>query len=174
MSDATKKVVEYVEQVKRERDEARAEVEKLRATLVSKHGGEPLALLAELDAARAEVERLRGRLDTAVHAEAKLRADILRGLKVANALTLETQSVTDMATDLVRMVHEARLQRDRAEALVEDKDRERLRENIAVKLLDGPRNCEVCGMSSYEKVLFSVPGKLNAWCCEACNKARLR
>ena len=33
--------------------------EKAEATLVARHGGEPLALLAELDAARAEVERLR-------------------------------------------------------------------------------------------------------------------
>lgn len=47
----------------------KAEVERMRAAererdryrdaLIAKHGGEPVALLAELDAARAEVERLR-------------------------------------------------------------------------------------------------------------------
>lgn len=38
---------------------ARAEVEKLRDVLASKHGGEPEALLRELDEARAEVARLK-------------------------------------------------------------------------------------------------------------------
>ena len=71
--------------------------EKAEATLVARHGGEPLALLAELDAARAEVERLREALkgadalvtaqDTMLQAErrARRRADG-RGGAAASAL----------------------------------------------------------------------------------------
>lgn len=42
-------------------------------------------------------EYLKGQLE-------ELREDALRGFRIANALTLETQSVEDMATELVRLV----------------------------------------------------------------------
>lgn len=37
--------------------DAEAEIEKLRDVLVSRHGGEPIALLSELDEARSEIEK---------------------------------------------------------------------------------------------------------------------
>lgn len=40
--------------------DARAEVEKLKGVLLSRHGGEPLSLLAELDQAKADLARLAG------------------------------------------------------------------------------------------------------------------
>lgn len=43
--------------------ELRKENAELKATLLSRHGGEPLALLAELDAERAENARLRADRD---------------------------------------------------------------------------------------------------------------
>lgn len=61
----------------RERDEARAERDRYRDVLLSKHGGEPVALIAELDEARSDlrasgqvIEDLRGevaRLQQALH-----------------------------------------------------------------------------------------------------------
>ncbi|MDX2014171.1 MAG: hypothetical protein SFW67_28490 [Myxococcaceae bacterium] len=60
-----------------------------------------------------------GRLHATVHALeaaqkriAELEALILNGARVANALTQETQTPEEMASDLVRQVREARLQRD--------------------------------------------------------------
>lgn len=60
-------------------------------------------------ALRAEVERLTRERD-------ELLRDIKNGMRVAWALTQETQTVEDMATDLVRQVREARQQRDEAQA----------------------------------------------------------
>lgn len=60
-------------------------------------------------ALRAEVERLTRERD-------ELLRDIKNGMRVAWALTQETQTVEDMATDLVRQVREARQQRDEARA----------------------------------------------------------
>jgi chromosome segregation ATPase len=53
----------------------------------------------ERDESRAEVERL--------------RSDILRGLRVANQLTLETQTVEDACVDLVRQVRDSRAEVER-------------------------------------------------------------
>lgn len=66
VESATVDLVRQVREARQQRDEARAEVEKLRDVLASKHGGEPEALLRELDKARAEVERLTAVLSSAV------------------------------------------------------------------------------------------------------------
>lgn len=76
------------------------EGERLRELLLSRHGGEPLALIRELDEARAENERLRELLDSAhtkndslfdererlraqVEALDKQRLDLVRALRLA-------------------------------------------------------------------------------------------
>jgi hypothetical protein len=53
--------VGYHEDDGRQLELARARVDYLEGVLLSRHGGEPLALLAELDEARAEIARLRER-----------------------------------------------------------------------------------------------------------------
>ena len=49
---------ERAEAALRERDEARAERDRYLDTLLSRHGGEPIALLSELDEAREALRRL--------------------------------------------------------------------------------------------------------------------
>ena len=58
-NDEANKLQRYLNMAAQERDEARAKADRLSEVLLSKHGGEPMALLRELDEARAEVERLR-------------------------------------------------------------------------------------------------------------------
>jgi iron-sulfur cluster repair protein YtfE (RIC family) len=41
-----------------------------------------------------------------------LRDDVLRGFKIAHEVTLETQTVEEACSDLVRLVKQARAQRD--------------------------------------------------------------
>lgn len=43
-----------------------------------------------------------------------LEAEIAKSLKIANELTLETQTIEEAVTELVRLVHQARQQRDDA------------------------------------------------------------
>lgn len=43
-----------------------------------------------------------------------LEVEIAKSLKIANELTEETQTIEDAVTDLVRLVHQARQQRDDA------------------------------------------------------------
>lgn len=57
-----KKGIADIRAVIAENERLRGRVEKLEATLVSRHGGEPLALLSELDEAREENDRLRSAL----------------------------------------------------------------------------------------------------------------
>ena len=86
------------------------------------------AMGLRLARAVAEVERLRG-VVAAHHAVQRssvgvpallerLRDDIRRGLRIAHDLTPETQSVEEMAADLVRQVREARASRDAWERIV--------------------------------------------------------
>lgn len=42
----------------------------------------------------------------------ELRADVLRGFKIAHEVTLETQSVEEACATLVQLVRQARMQRD--------------------------------------------------------------
>jgi hypothetical protein len=65
----------------------------------------PSASLARRDDLDLEVVRLSNELK-------ELRADVLRGLNIANELTPETQTVEEACADLVRLVREARAQRD--------------------------------------------------------------
>lgn len=64
-------------ELQRDRDEWKAKAEKLEATLMAKHGGEPLALLEELDEWKAHAETSDELLDAALkdYAEWKARAE---------------------------------------------------------------------------------------------------
>jgi hypothetical protein len=60
--EALKEVDQACERVAKERDDAIKERDEARATLVSRHGGEPLALLEELDSERAAHEETKAKL----------------------------------------------------------------------------------------------------------------
>ena len=63
--------------------------------------GSPQEMLSKVERLRAEVETLRA-----------LAKDAQRGLRVAYQLTLETQTVEEACSELVRICREARQQRD--------------------------------------------------------------
>ena len=70
--------------------------EKAEAALVARHGGEPLALLAELDAARAEVERLREALKATGPVTAQ-DAMLKQSAEREDALTAEVEAAATEA-----------------------------------------------------------------------------
>lgn len=76
-----------------------------------------VAMRKERDEAERERDKWQEWHHVAVRERDEYRADIKNGMRIAWALTQETQTVEDMATDLVRQVREARQQRDEAREL---------------------------------------------------------
>lgn len=87
---------------------------------------------AKVEDAEARVKKAEARIEMIIAASnenhANVEDDVRRGLKLANALTLETQTVEDAITDLVRMV---RAERARAEKV----EIENMRLNARVRYL---------------------------------------
>jgi hypothetical protein len=57
-------------------------------------------------------EQRNGEISRLTHDLEELRADVVRGCKIAHDVTLETQSVEEACKELVRLVLVARAQRD--------------------------------------------------------------
>lgn len=79
-------------------------------------GGEPVWMPADLELLAYLANRADFIADL-LDARDGLRRDRLQALRIADALTLDTQSLAEAVTELVRLVHQARKERD--DALVE-------------------------------------------------------
>jgi predicted RNase H-like nuclease (RuvC/YqgF family) len=100
---------ERAERAERQRDAAEASEERLEAVLLSKHGGEPLALLEELDEARAklaELERERDEAQASYESECRVSKTFRLALEVARIRSDRTEAAESQVAELRKALEE--------------------------------------------------------------------